>query len=382
MFFFHNRCACHVLNLVVKKGLANVRPVIDKIKDLLTFIYHSNKRRHDFKKFVIAQCLKFLKPEFDIPIRWNSTYKMLRRAVRKKVVLMEFYNTVCGSENPINIDDTDWITIQQLMGILECFYNSTCRLSGVYYPTCPIALEELYLISLTFANNIGNTFWSQTILKMRSKFLKYYAEIQVLFSCAAALNPKIGVEVVEGLIECIHLNLGIGADDTKLAVEKFKSTLHAFYDHYDLLYGAKPLDIPVESGSSRDSVVQLAISRKKSKTISSSSELAKYKMTDFIGEQTDILEFWKSRACHYPVMVAMARDLLTVQASIVASESAFSFSDRVLNEKRSRLSPQSMELCIFFKDHLDASRRIQDKRDIEETSEESEEEIESHGETN
>lgn len=38
--FFHNRCVCHVLNLVVKKELTNVRPVVDKIKDLLTLIYH------------------------------------------------------------------------------------------------------------------------------------------------------------------------------------------------------------------------------------------------------------------------------------------------------------------------------------------------------
>ena len=40
------------------------------------------------------------------------------------------------------------------------------------------------------------------------------------------------------------------------------------------------------------------------------------------------------------------RDILTVQASTVASESAFSFSGRVLNERRSRLSPQSLEVCI------------------------------------
>ena len=91
-------------------------------------------------------------------------------------------------------------------------------------------------------------------------------------------------------------------------------------------------------------------------------------MTDFVGEQLDILEFWKSRACHYPIMAAMARDILTVQASTVASESAFSFSGRVLNERRSRLNPQSLEVCICYKDHLDAEKRRQDVVSSEESS--------------
>ncbi|KAK1374425.1 hypothetical protein POM88_030618 [Heracleum sosnowskyi] len=96
-------------------------------------------------------------------------------------------------------------------------------------------------------------------------------------------------------------------------------------------------------------------------------------MTDFVGEQSDILEFWKTRSCHYPVMAIMARDILTVQASTVASESAFSFSGRILNERRSRLSPSSLEVCICYKDHLDAEERIQDVDTAEDSSSSNEE---------
>ncbi|KAK1384602.1 hypothetical protein POM88_022337 [Heracleum sosnowskyi] len=96
-------------------------------------------------------------------------------------------------------------------------------------------------------------------------------------------------------------------------------------------------------------------------------------MTDFVGEQSDILEFWKTRSCHYPVMAIMARNILTVQASTVASESAFSFSGRILNERRSRLSPSSLEVCICYKDHLDAEERIQDVDSAEDSSSSNEE---------
>ena len=162
------------------------------------------------------------------------------------------------------------------------------------------------MISETLKNWHNNSTWQPVIYHMRAKFLKYYEEMPQMFCCAAALNPRTGVDGVESLLECINNNLGISSEFTNASIRKFNETPNGFYDHYDTLYGAKPRDIPVETGSSREIALQLAISRKKSKTISSSSELAKYKMTDFVGEQLDILEFWKSRACHYPIMAAMA----------------------------------------------------------------------------
>jgi len=61
----------------------------------------------------------------------------------------------------------------------------------------------------------------------------------------------------------------------------------------------------------------------------------------------------------------MARDLLSVQASTVASESAFSFSGRVLSVRRTRLTPTSLETCVCLKDYLDAAERVQDVTSLE-----------------
>ena len=61
----------------------------------------------------------------------------------------------------------------------------------------------------------------------------------------------------------------------------------------------------------------------------------------------------------------MARDLLTVQASTVASESAFSVSGRVISQRRSRLSPESVEMCICLKDYLDGPARKQHTTSLE-----------------
>ncbi|GKB12092.1 zinc finger BED domain-containing protein RICESLEEPER 2 [Tanacetum coccineum] len=54
----------------------------------------------------------------------------------------------------------------------------------------------------------------------------------------------------------------------------------------------------------------------------------------------------------------MTRDLLSVQASTVASESAFLVRGRVISPRRTKLTPVSVEVCICLKDHLDTMERI------------------------
>ncbi|GJV63865.1 zinc finger BED domain-containing protein RICESLEEPER 2 [Tanacetum coccineum] len=57
--------------------------------------------------------------------------------------------------------------------------------------------------------------------------------------------------------------------------------------------------------------------------------------------------------------------IISVQATSVASESAFSKSGRVLSIRRTRLTPASLEMCMCLKDHLDAQKRKQHKSGLE-----------------
>nr|GEW20460.1 Gag-Pol polyprotein [Tanacetum cinerariifolium] len=67
----------------------------------------------------------------------------------------------------------------------------------------------------------------------------------------------------------------------------------------------------------------------------------------------------------FPVLSRMARDILSVQATSVASESAFSTSGNVLSIRRTRLTPTSLEMCMCLKDHLDVTDRIQHTSNLE-----------------
>lgn len=63
-------------------------------------------------------------------------------------------------------------------------------------------------------------------------------------------------------------------------------------------------------------------------------------------EDFDILGWWKFNAIRFPILSQLARDVLAMQISAVASESAFSTGGRILNDFRSYLSPKMVKALL------------------------------------
>ena len=60
----------------------------------------------------------------------------------------------------------------------------------------------------------------------------------------------------------------------------------------------------------------------------------------------DVLEWWKINGNRYPTLQQIAKDLLAIPISTVASESAFSTGGRVISSHRSRLNPDIIEALM------------------------------------
>ncbi|GJR47901.1 zinc finger BED domain-containing protein RICESLEEPER 2-like protein [Tanacetum coccineum] len=218
---------------------------------------------------------------------------------------------------------------------------------------------------------------------MKEKLKKYFERMPPIITCAAALNPCFNVHGVVFLIESISTDFEFFDDSyTSKAKKWFNDSLEGFYF---AKYG-NPTTTESSSGgggsSSRASggnqMTRLLNRMKEHKNKkarsdpSLSSKYERYVHSDFVTHlQTtefvtfDILGFWKAKETMFPVLSCMAMDILSVQATSVAFESAFSTSGRVLSIQRTRLNPASLEMCMCLKDHLNAQERKQDKSTIE-----------------
>ncbi|GJR78568.1 zinc finger BED domain-containing protein RICESLEEPER 2-like protein [Tanacetum coccineum] len=206
-----------------------------------------------------------------------------------------------------------------------------------------------------------------------------------IITCAAALNPCFNVNGVELLIESISADLEFFDDSYATKAKKwFNDSLEGLYNIYYAKYGNPTIESSSGASSSRacggggkgnemTRLLNRLQEHKKKKArndLSLSSEYEQYVNSDFVTlldnsafATFDLLGFWKAKESMYPVLSRMAMDIISVQATSVASESAFSTSERVLS--RTRLTPTSLEMCMCLKDHLDAQECKQHKSGLE-----------------
>ena len=134
----HQRCACHIINLIVKSGLNRLKPVTEDFRTAINFLNSSNQRIAMFKEYCNAKGVRPIKFGLGIDIRWNSTYLMLKHLIPYKDMFSIFINS--GSEL---LTRNHWYAVEKVMEFLQLFYDSTIVLSGVYYPISPLVFMLL-----------------------------------------------------------------------------------------------------------------------------------------------------------------------------------------------------------------------------------------------
>ena len=97
-------------------------------------------------------------------------------------------------------------------------------------------------------------------------------------------------------------------------------------------------------------------------TRGTSGELAAYlskDTVDFQEEEFHILTWWQQHNRTYPVLSILARDVLSVPVSTVFSKSAFSLAGRILEDRRTSLHSDMVEILLSTKDWMLAEKWLQ-----------------------
>ncbi|XP_061993876.1 zinc finger BED domain-containing protein RICESLEEPER 4-like [Rosa rugosa] len=418
--FMHVRCTAHICNLIVGSGLKRLNRAVLAIRNAVKFVRSSSSRLDSFKACVAKEqvpCKGLV--VMDVPTRWNSTFLMLEAALKfKKAFGRMLEETDSGfaayfSEpeeeydeegNPVpvkgNINrvgpptNEEWDKAEVFVHFLRVFYEVTLRVSASNHPTIHTTFHDVLSMEteinkLFIAPEMQTGSETEKVLTdmaghMSSKFLKYYGsfkDLNPLVFMGLVLDPRFKLLNITHLLK----KEGYDNDIVEAKGKELRDVLMSLYEAY------APKDAPAKKRevltSTSQSTVTSSDSRGRASILSDwrkvvseldeqvvAHEVDKYLLDPLeytnLGESDfPILLWWKLNGPKYPVLAAIAKDVLAVQVSTVASEAAFSTGGRVIDNFRSSLTPKSVEALICLQSWLRGNdiSHIEDVPGIKET---------------
>ncbi|XP_066322132.1 zinc finger BED domain-containing protein RICESLEEPER 4-like [Miscanthus floridulus] len=221
------------------------------------------------------------------------------------------------------------------------------------------------------------------------KYNKYWKNIPDLYSIAFILDPRAKIKGFTKVLRKLHSLFNI--DYTNKLLDT-RALLFKMYNRYDVMYGSNRLkrvvppslfgkkrtawakiydDEELDVGAGCSSLPSsLDHSRSVSTTSllqaatasSNSSELASYLNCNIVSQlddEFDIMQWWHEHKLTYSILSVLAKDILTVPVSTISSESTFSLTGRIIEERRRRLNPETVEALTCIKDWENAETRLQ-----------------------
>ncbi|KMS99565.1 hypothetical protein BVRB_1g022610 [Beta vulgaris subsp. vulgaris] len=183
--------------------------------------------------------------------------------------------------------------------------------------------------------------------------------VDTFMAVAVVLDPRFK-------LQCVHWSFKRVYGDSfeyEFEFSKVKDKLKELYEVYAASYAAshasssKNMAAHGESGvvgvsSSDDLMTDFDCFSAEQSTVTAKSDMELYFEEHIIPRTTniDLLSYWEGNKVRYPVLAQLAKDVLAVPISTMASESAFSTGGRVLDCFRSSLKPSTVEGIICLRD--------------------------------
>ncbi|CAI9286718.1 unnamed protein product [Lactuca saligna] len=199
---------------------------------------------------------------------------------------------------------------------------------------------------------------------MITKFDEYWKESHGVLAMATILDPRFKMKLLEYFFPIIY-----GVDNAKDEIQKVRQICEDIYLRYEsrVMSQASNDDITTKPTSSRDAALASdmdSLDAFFSWNFATSEVFVKNELERYVKEDTlprihefDLLGWWKLNGVKYPTLCLIAKDILAIPISTVASESSFSTSGRIVSPHRSRLLPSTIEVIICTQNWLWAGKK-------------------------
>ncbi|TYI73131.1 hypothetical protein E1A91_D07G110000v1 [Gossypium mustelinum] len=319
------RCCAHILNLIVKAGLELTDDVFCKIRNGIRYIKKSRICRERF---------------------YDVTDKSFHLNVSKKL-----RQDVCGQQDKdyqmFALSNEEWRNVAILCKFLKVFYDVTCVFFCSNYPMANLYFKGVWKVHKLLIDTIKGpySFLTPMVKQMQEKFNKYWAEYSLILSCAAILDPRYKLNYVQ---YCFNTIYGIHASDF---VETILSNLRLFFDEY--VKKSKSMSSSL-AGSSNVSDKNPVDSGLDEHNDNSAYFRGYFDESDDYKRYLNKSSTRSENSIRYNELSFLARDLLAIPISIVASESAFSMGKKVITPLRSSLKPKTVQAVVCLDDWMRA----------------------------
>uniref|UniRef100_K7MM64 HAT C-terminal dimerisation domain-containing protein n=1 Tax=Glycine max TaxID=3847 RepID=K7MM64_SOYBN len=295
--FFHIRCCVHILNLIVQKGLKVANLAINKIRE----------------------SIKYVKGSEDVITRWNSTFLMLKSAlVYRHVFCSLAFDDRSYSSCPTN---EEWERLT----------------SGSTYPTSNLYFMQVWKIECLLLQNLSNK--DELIrtmeIDMKTKFDKYWSDYSNVLSFGCILDPRFKIK----LLKYCYSKLGLDPISCQAKLKVVEHKLYTLYNEYVQMY-SKETKSNFDEDMSQVGKSQL------------DTYLEEANLSNKYHPNLDVLQYWKDNQARFPDLSLLACDILSIQITMVASESTFSIGSRLLNKYRTTLFADNVQALICTKNWL------------------------------
>ncbi|KAL2517937.1 BED-type domain-containing protein [Abeliophyllum distichum] len=361
--YLHLRCCAHIINLIVCDGLREAHDSIVGIRNAVKYVKSS-------------------------PARWNSTYLMLETALKFQKAfdrleeddaqyLNYFREDEGGRRRGGPSSSSDWENASVFVKFLKNFFNVTLTFSTSLNVSAPTYLHEIsnLVIELDQWSSSSDFLLGEMASNMKKKFDKYWGKmdnVNQLLLVATLLDPRYKLDYVEYCFVDIYKNVEVASSMTKMV----KANLMSIYEWYlesegvsgsnEVTNEATSSSFNSDKGSSCCSTSEARLSRFDEKQTEKNLTDIKNDVERYLldaresvkNKDFDVLNWWKVNKSKYGILSNIARDVLAIQVSTVALESAFSTGGRILDPFRSSLSPKIVEVLICTQNWLKASPNL------------------------